>query len=64
MLQNAYFLVEIGADTAELHLHSVEMLPIGLLDEDESFDSDHTANADEQGGRLHGHEAVVHCPNW
>ena len=29
MLQNAYFLAKIGADTAEIELHFAEMLPIG-----------------------------------
>ena len=29
MLQNAYFLAKIGADTAEIELDLVEMLPIG-----------------------------------
>ena len=29
MLQNAYFLAKIGADTAENELHFAEILPIG-----------------------------------
>ena len=29
MLQNAYFLAKIGADTAENEQHSAEILPIG-----------------------------------
>ena len=29
MLQNAYFLANIGADTAENELHFAEILPIG-----------------------------------
>ena len=32
MLQNAYFLAKIGADTAEIELHLAEMLPIGRFD--------------------------------
>ena len=35
MLQNAYFLAKIGADTAEIELHSAEMLPIGHRSRDE-----------------------------
>ena len=31
MLQNAYFLAKIGADTAENELHFAEILPIGRL---------------------------------
>ena len=30
MLQNAYFLAKIGADTAENEQHLAEILPIGL----------------------------------
>ena len=33
MLQNAYFLAKIGADTAENEQHFAEILPIGLPDD-------------------------------
>ena len=32
MLQNAYFLAKIGADTAKKELNVAEILPIGVLD--------------------------------
>ena len=33
MLQNAYFLAKIGADTAENEQHFAEILPTGALDQ-------------------------------
>ena len=55
MLQNAYFLAKIGADTAENEQHSAEILPIRPCEP--ACMSDGTAAAAAEAARLAGQVA-------
>jgi hypothetical protein len=44
MLQNAYFIAKIGADTAENEQHFAEILPIGRCDGESNFGAKPTPN--------------------
>ena len=72
MLQNAYFLAKIGADTAENEQHFAEILPIGrrvgrrasdasearVLHHDEGDEGDHRREDRQQ--RREGREPPLH----
>ena len=59
MLQNAYFLAKIGADTAENEQHFAEILPIGRRVAGRCPDAEAARRAAKEGGGVVGEDGVV-----